>query len=87
VGPTPPIGRSTKETRKMNARASLCVLLVFSWNGIDVIKKLHFLITSMSFQENTKRTLGDVLAFLNKKNAWVPPLNWPISKRKEKKKM
>jgi hypothetical protein len=60
-----------------NARASPCVLLVFFYNGIDVIfliKKLHlchpkghrcnFLITSMPFQENTRRTLGDALAFL-----------------------
>jgi hypothetical protein len=52
-------------------------LMVFSCNGIDVIKKLHlcpfewhkcnFLmkkITSMPFQENTKRTQGDALAFL-----------------------
>jgi hypothetical protein len=50
---------------------------VFSSNGIDVIfliKKLHlchskghrcnFLITSMPFKENTKRTLRDILAFL-----------------------
>jgi hypothetical protein len=53
---------------KRNARASPCVLLVFSWNGINVIfliKKLHLchlkryrcniLITSMSLQENTRR--------------------------------
>jgi hypothetical protein len=52
-------------------------LLVFSCNDIDVIKKLHlcpfrwhrcnFLIkkiTSMPFQENTRRTQGDALAFL-----------------------
>jgi hypothetical protein len=62
-----------------NARASPCILLVFSWNGIDVIfliKKLHlchpkghkcnFLITSMPLQKNTRRTPGDVLAFLKK---------------------
>jgi hypothetical protein len=54
--------------RKRNARASSGVLLMFSWNGIDVIKKLHlcpfvwyscnFLIkkiTSIPFQENTRR--------------------------------
>jgi hypothetical protein len=53
-------------------------LLVFSCNDIDVIKKLHlcpfgwhrcnFLIkkiTSMSFQENTRRIQGDALAFFN----------------------
>jgi hypothetical protein len=52
-------------------------LLVFSWNGIDVIfliKKLHlchpkghrcnFLITYMLLQENTRKTPEDVLAFL-----------------------
>jgi hypothetical protein len=52
-------------------------LLVFSCNGIDVIKKLHlcpfgwhicnFLIkkiTSMPFQDDTRRTQGDVLTFL-----------------------
>jgi hypothetical protein len=50
---------------------------VFSWNDIDVIKKLHlchfrwhicnFLIkkiTSMPFQKNTSRTPEDALAFL-----------------------
>jgi hypothetical protein len=60
-----------------NARASSGVLLVFSWNGINVIfliQKLHlchpkghrcnFLITFMPCQENTKRTQGDALAFL-----------------------
>jgi hypothetical protein len=64
-------------TQMRNARASPGVLLVFSCNGIDVIfliKKLHlchpkghrcnFLITSMPLQENTRRTPGDVLAFL-----------------------
>jgi hypothetical protein len=62
-----------------NARASPAVLLVLSWNGIDIIKKLHlcpfewhrcnFLIkkiTSMPSQENTRRTPGDTLAFLLK---------------------
>jgi len=61
----------------MNARTSSGVLLVFFWNGIDVIfliKKLHlchpkgyrynFLITSMPFQENTRKTSGDALAIL-----------------------
>jgi hypothetical protein len=61
-----------------NVRTSPCVLLVSSWNGIDVIfliKKLHichpkghicnFLIISMPLQENTRRTPGDFLAFLN----------------------
>jgi hypothetical protein len=60
-----------------NARTSPGVLLVFFCNGIDVIKKLHlcpfgwhrcnFLIkkiTSMPFQENTRRIQGDALAFL-----------------------
>jgi hypothetical protein len=61
-----------------NARGhSPYVLLVFSCNGIDVIfliKKLHlchskghrynFLITFMPLQENTRRTLEDILAFL-----------------------
>jgi len=60
-----------------NARASFVVLLVFSWDGINVIfliQKLHlchpkwyrcnFLITFMPCQENTKRTPEDVLAFL-----------------------
>jgi hypothetical protein len=60
-----------------NARASSGVLLVFSWDGIDVIKKLHlcpfgwhrcnFLIkkiTSMPFQKNTRRTPEDALVFL-----------------------
>jgi hypothetical protein len=60
-----------------NARTSPGVLLVFSSNGIDVIKKLHlcpfgwhiynFLIkkiTSMSLYENTKRIPEDALAFL-----------------------
>jgi hypothetical protein len=60
-----------------NARTSPGVLLVFSYNGIDVIKKLHlcpfgwhrcnFLIkksTSMPLQENTRRTPGDALVFL-----------------------
>jgi hypothetical protein len=58
-------------------------LSMFSWNGIDVIKKLqlcpfgwhrcNFLIkkiTSMSFQENTRRTQGDALPFLNK-SYWI----------------
>jgi hypothetical protein len=52
-----------------NARAYPGVLVVYIWNGIDVIfliKKLHlchpkgyrcnFLITTMPFQENTRRT-------------------------------
>jgi hypothetical protein len=60
-----------------NARTSPGVFLVFFCNGIDVIKKLHlcpfgwhrcnFLIkkiTSMPFQENTRRIQGDALAFL-----------------------
>jgi Na+/pantothenate symporter len=60
-----------------NARTSPSVLLVFSWNDIDIIKKLHlcpfgwhrcnFLIkkiTSMPFQKNTKRTQEDALSFL-----------------------
>jgi hypothetical protein len=60
-----------------NARASSGVLLVFSWDGINVIfliQKLHlchpkgyrcnFLITSMPCQENTRRTPEDALAFL-----------------------
>jgi hypothetical protein len=71
--------RRTAGAKMRNARASPCVLLVFSWNGIDIIffiKKLHlchpkghrcnFLITSMPLQENTRRTPGDVLAFLRK---------------------
>jgi hypothetical protein len=61
----------------MNARAIFGVLLVFSWDGINVIfliQKLHlyhpkghrcnFLITSMSCQENTRRTPENALAFL-----------------------
>jgi hypothetical protein len=69
-----------KILKKRNARTSSGVLLVFSYNGIDVITKLHlcpfgwhrcnFLIkkiTSMPFQENTKRTQEDALAFLIKK--------------------
>jgi hypothetical protein len=60
-----------------NARISSSVLLVFSWNDIDVIKKLHlcpfrwhsynFLIkkiTFMSFQDNTIITQKDAQAFL-----------------------
>jgi hypothetical protein len=62
-----------------NARASSGVLLVFSWHGINVIKKLHLCpfgwhrcnfwikkITFMSSQENTRRTPEDGLAFLIK---------------------
>jgi hypothetical protein len=69
-----------KILKKRNARTSSGVLLVFSYNGIDVITKLHlcpfgwhrcnFLIkkiTSMPFQENTRRTQEDALAFLIKK--------------------
>jgi hypothetical protein len=69
-----------KILKKRNARTSSGVLLVFSYNGIDVITKLHlcpfgwhrcnFLIkkiTSMPFQENTRRTQEDALAFLVKK--------------------
>jgi len=60
-----------------NFRISPGVLLVFSCNGINVIKKLHlcpfgwhrynFLIKkiiSMPFQKNTSRTQGNALAFL-----------------------
>jgi hypothetical protein len=62
---------------KRNARISPGVLLVFSCNGINVIKKLHlclfewhrcnFLIKKITFlplQENIRRTQGDALAFL-----------------------
>jgi hypothetical protein len=60
--------RNFLNRKKRNIRTSPGVLLVFSCNGIDVIKKLHlcpfewhkcnFLVervTSMPFQENTKR--------------------------------
>jgi len=66
-----------KYTVTSNARISFGVLMVFFWNGINVIfliKKLYlchpkghkynFLITFMSFQENTRRTPEDVLTFL-----------------------
>jgi hypothetical protein len=55
-------------------------LMVFSYNGINVIKKLHLcpfewhrcnflikIIISVPLQENTRRTQGDTLAFLIKK--------------------
>jgi len=60
-----------------NARASSDVLLVFSWHGIDVIKKLYlclfgwhrcnFWIKKFTFipsQKNTRKTPEDALAFL-----------------------
>jgi hypothetical protein len=60
-----------------NTRASSGVLLVFSWDDINVIfliQKLHlchpkghkynFLITSMPCQKNTRRTPEDAITFL-----------------------
>jgi len=68
------------QKKRRIARASPDVFRVFSWNGIDVIKKLYlyhfgwhrcnFLIkkiTSMPFQKNTRRTPEDVLTFLKEK--------------------
>jgi len=63
----------------MKAQGMLEYLLVFSWDGINVIfliQKLYlchpkghrcnFLITSMPCQENTRRIPEDALAFLMK---------------------
>jgi hypothetical protein len=68
------------QKKRRIARVSPGVFRVFSWNDIDVIKKLYlcpfgwhrcnFLIkkiTSTSFQKNTRRTPEDVLAFLKEK--------------------
>jgi hypothetical protein len=46
-----------------NARASSGVLLVFSWDGINVIF-FDSKIASMPCQENTRRTPEDALALL-----------------------
>jgi hypothetical protein len=77
----PFIAISVSKKKKRNARTSSGVFLVFSWNGINVIKKLHicpfgwhrynFLIKKKLHLCHSRRTLEDALAFLNKKNIWL----------------
>jgi len=56
----------------MKLREMLEHLLVFSWNGIDVIKKLHLCPVNQFFNKkklhiyHSRRTLGDAITFFIK---------------------